>query len=254
MFSNAPQILQFPPVAAMWHRQDVREADVVAESLYDNESVFGLDEDRKPVPIAAALVGKVGYRFVPQHREPVIKDISKYWDPDKLVARSITGELTWDASIGCVTIDTPRTQAVIGFLGAASRELAATTFRSPTRFGAIYVTAMDGDASVKSARHLLVTAVGPVRNTGMKYTTTSRQSPLGTPYQRLDEVGKAPALLNAVTGSLAIRSDLAGRLKAWTLDVVGNRIREIPLAVESNAAILSMQAGYRTVYYELSTE
>jgi hypothetical protein len=254
MFSNAPQILQFPPVAAMWHRQDVREADIVAESLYDNETVFGLDEDRKPVPIAAALVGKVGYRFVSQHREPVVKDIGKYWDAEKLIARSITGELTWDASAGCVTIDTPRTQAVIGFLGAAPHELGPTTCRSPTRFGAIYVTAMDGDAPVKSARHLLVTAVGPARNTGMQYTTTSRQSPLGTSYQRLDEVGKAPALLNAVTGRLAIRSDLTGRLKAWTLDVVGNRIREVPLAIESNAAILNMQADYRTVYYELSTE
>lgn len=254
MFSNPPQILQFPAVAAMWHRRDVREADVVAESLYDNDTVFGLDEDRKPVPIAAALVGKVGYRFVTEHREPVVKDIGKYWDPEKLIARSITGELVWDASAGCVTIDTPRTQAVIGFLAAAPHELGATTFRSPTHFGAVYVTAMDGDAPVKSARHLLVTAVGPARNTGMQYTTTSRQSPLGTPYSRLEEVGKAPALLNAVTGRLAIRSDLAGRLKAWTLDVVGNRIREVPLAVESNAAILNMQADHKTVYYELSIE
>lgn len=254
MFGNPPQILQFPAVAAMWHRQDIREAEVVAESLYDQQTVFGLDEDRKRVPIVAALVGKVGYRFVPQSREPVVKDIRKYWDPEKRIARSITGELTWDASAGFVTIDTPRTQAVIGFLGARPHELAAVTLRSPTEFGAIYVTAMDGDAPVKSARRLLVTAVGPARNTGMEYTTTTQQSPLGTPYHRLDEVGKAPALLHAVTGRLEIRSDLSGRLKAWALDVVGNRIREVPLSVESNAAVLTMRADYRTVYYELSAE
>ena len=88
----------------------------------------------------------------------------------------------------------------------------------------------------------------------MVYTTTSRQSPFGTPYQRLDEVGNAPALLNAVTGRLAIHSDLAGRLKAWTLDVVGNRIREVPLAAEPDAVSLTMQADYKTVYYEFSTE
>jgi len=254
MFSNPPQILQFPAVAAMWHRQDIKEAELVAESLYDHQSVFGLDEDRKPVPIAAALIGKVGYRFVPQSREPVVKDIRKYWDPEKLIARSITGELTWNASAGCVTIDTPRTQAVIGFLSAHPHELAATTFRSPTKFGAIYVTAMDGDAPVRSARRLLVTAIGPARNTAMEYETTSQQSPLGTPYRRLREVGKAPALLHAVTGRLQIRSDLSGRLKAWTLDIVGNRIREVPLTTESNAAVLTMQADYKTVYYELSTE
>ncbi len=37
----------------MWLRQDVQEADLVAESLYDPESVFSLSEDRKPVPLAA---------------------------------------------------------------------------------------------------------------------------------------------------------------------------------------------------------
>ncbi len=88
----------------------------------------------------------------------------------------------------------------------------------------------------------------------MEYETTSQQSPLGTPYWRLREVGKGPALLQAVTGRLQIRSDLAGRLKAWALDIVGNRIREVPLAVESNATILTMQANYKAVYYELSTE
>jgi hypothetical protein len=88
----------------------------------------------------------------------------------------------------------------------------------------------------------------------MQYTTTSRQSPLGTPYSRLEEMGKAPALLNAVTGRLEIRSDLAGRLKAWALDVVGNRTREVPLSVESNATVLNMRADYKTVYYELSTD
>jgi len=254
MFSNPPQILQFPAVAAMWHRQDIKEAELVAESLYDHETVFGVDEDRKPLPIAAALVGKVGYRFVPQSRKPVVKDIRKYWDPDKLIARSITGELAWNASVGCVTIDTPRTQAVIGFLGTGPHELGTVTLRTPTDFGAIYVTAMDGDAPVKSARHLLVTAVGPARNTGMEYTTTSQQSSLGTPYWRLREVGKAPALLHAVSGQLEIRSDLAGWLKAWALDIVGNRTREVPLATESNAALLNMRTEYKTVYYEISMD
>ena len=40
----------------------------------------------------------------------------------------------------------------------------------------------------------------------MEYETTSQPSPLGTPYPRLREAGKAPALLEAVTGRLEIRS------------------------------------------------
>jgi hypothetical protein len=252
MLTNPPQILQFPAVAAMWHRGDIREADLMVESLYDDESVFGLNEDRKPVPIAAALIGKVGYRFVSKGREPVVRDIRPYWDAEKLIARSITGELTWNGSAGFVAVDTARTQAVIGFLHAAQHKLGATTLHSPTNFGAVYVTAMDAGAPIESARRLLVTAVGPAKNTGMEYETTWQQSPLGTPYWRLREAGKAPAVLEAVTGQIEIRSHLAGQLKAWALDVVGNRVREVPLTTASNSVILEMKPDYKAVYYEVS--
>jgi len=254
MLANPPQILQFPALAALWHRQDVREAELVAESLYDDETVFGLDEDRKPVPVAAALVGKVGYRFVHQRREPVVRDIRPYWDPQKLIARSITGELAWNASAGVVTVNAPRTQAVIGFLATAPHELTAVTLRSPTNFGAVYVTALDDAAPIASSRRLLVTAVGPARNTGMEYETTSQRSSLGTPYWRLREAGKAPALLEAVTGQIAIRSSLSGRFKAWKLDIVGRRVREVPLTSGSDTVTLNMQPDYGAVYYELSAE
>jgi hypothetical protein len=254
MLANPPQILQFPAVAAMWHRQDVREAELIAESLYDSESVFSVSEDRKPLPIAAALIGKVGYRFVTQYRESAVKDIRPYWDPDKRIARSITGELTWNASDGFVTVNTPRTQAAMGFLSTAPHELATVTLRSRTSFGAVYVTAMDAEAPIESARRLLVTAVGPARNTGMEYEATSQPSPLGTPYAHLRDAGKAPALLEAVTGQVEIRSRLAGQLKAWTLDVVGHRIREVPLSVKSGALVLDMQPQAKAVYYELATQ
>ena len=254
MLANPPQILQFPAVATMWHRQDVREADLVAESLYDKESVFGVDDDRKPLPIAAALIGKVGYRFVPQHREPVVKDIQPYWDPDKRIARSTTGELVWNASAGFVTVNTPRTQAVIGFLGTGPHALGTITLHSPTNFGAVYVTVMDAEPTIESAHRLLVTAVGPAKNTGMEYETTAQMSPLGVPYSRLRQAGTAPALLEAVTGQVEIRSRLAGQLKAWTLDVVGNRVREVPLAAKSDTVVLNMRPEAKTVYYDIATE
>ena len=143
---------------------------------------------------------------------------------------------------------------MIGFLGTGPHALATVTLRSPTNFGAVYVTAMDGDAVIESARRLLVTAVGPARNTGMEYETTSQSSSLGVPYSRLREAGKAPALLEAVTGQIEIRSRLAGQLKAWTLDVVGNRVREVPLATKADTVVLNMRPESKTVYYEMATE
>jgi hypothetical protein len=259
MLANPPQILQFPALATMWHRQDVREADLIAESLYTPETVFDPVEDRKPLPIAAALIGKVGYRFVEKPRKPVVKDLGRFWDPKQLTARSITGELAWNAADGVVTVDTPRTKAVIGFLGSQKQHdlgQGETVIQSPTRFGAIYVTAMDGDAPIRAARRLLVTAIGPARNTGMEYERTTETSRLG-PYWRLREAGRSPILLAAVTGDLSIQvqpPERAQRFKAWALDGVGKRVREVALTREAGRLHLALEPDAKAVYYEIAEE
>ena len=254
LFGNPPQMLQFPAIAAMWHRQDIKEAEVVAESLYDPQNVFAVTEDRKPLPIVAALVGKVGYRFVTESRPPVVKDIGRYWDAATLTARSITSELTWNGSNGVVTINTPRTQAVIGFRGWTRHTLNAVTIQSPTSFGALYVTAMDGDAPLESARRILVTAVGPARNTGMEYEVTAQASRVNAPYSRLRNVGTAPVLLEAVTGRIEIRSSRIEQLKAWKLDIVGKRLDPVPLTKQADGVTLTMRPDHQAVYYELAVE
>jgi hypothetical protein len=253
LFGNPPQILQFPAAALMWHRQDVKEAPLVAESLYDPESVFEWTEDRKPLPLAAALVGKVGYRFARERRRPVVKDLRKYWDPQTLTARSLTGELTWDAREGVVYVDTPRSQAVIGFLSVRPHRLRTIRLTSPNRFGAVYVTALSGHAPIGEARRLLVTAVGPARSAGMEYERTARMSRLG-PAWRLKSPGEGPALLEAIVGELRIRHRRAREFQAWSLDVTGKRRDLVPLAVDSGAVVLKLDAAHQTVYYELATD
>ncbi len=255
LFGNPPQILQFPALAAMWYRQDIREAELVAESLYDPETLYQWTEDRKPVPLWAALVGKVGYGFVEQSRQPVVRDIKKYWDASSLTARSITGELSWNASSGVVHVDTPRTQAVIGFLAAnMPHHLEAIHLTSTSQFGSLFVTTMDGLKPIRSARRLLITAVGPANNTGMEYEVTSEMSRLGSPFWHLKSEGRGPALLDAITGELRIRSNNPRHFKCWTLDVTGRRVRQIPVKNESNEIVLEMRAEHKTVYYELAAQ
>jgi hypothetical protein len=230
----------------------VAEADIVAESLVDEDGVFTLAEDRKPVPIAAALVGKVGYRFVGQKRPAVVKDMAPYWDAGKRIARSLTGELTWNAADGFVRINTSGTQAVIGFLSTEPHEFMDVRLESATRFGAVYVTAMDGMEPIRRARRILVTAVGPARNTGMEYEPTAQKSQFDGLFRRLKTAGTAPALIEAVTGSMRIRSGQARGIKAWTLDTAGNRVREVPLQSSGGWIRLDLKPEYETVYYELS--
>jgi hypothetical protein len=244
LFGNPPQILQFPAAAARWHRRDVKEAGLVAESLYDPESVFEWTEDRKPLPVAAALVGKVDYRFVQQPRKAVAKEIAKFRRPETLTARSITGELKWDAHHGVVHIDAPRSQVLVGFPSAQTHDLAAISLKSANAFGTVYVTEMSGDAPVRSAQRLLVTAVGPAWTHGMEYEKASRMSRLG-PAWHLKSLGEGPAMLEAISGELGIRNSHARSMKAWTLDVTGKRCRQIPVVVDSGAVVLKLQPNTR---------
>ncbi|MBN1199998.1 MAG: beta-galactosidase [Bacteroidales bacterium] len=256
LFGNPPHILQFPAAMAMWYRGDVKEAEVVAEVVHDAETIFETTEDRKPLPLPAALIGKVGYRFVEDAsaHTPVVKDISRYWDPETLTARSITGELVWNGSAGVVVVNTARTQAAVGFLDNGPQDLKDTKISSTTPFGALWVTAKDGELPVSSARHILVTAVGPAKNTGMKYEMTGRKTRLGHPYARLTDMGTPPILLEAVTGTVEIQNSNSSSMKAWALNVVGERMREVPLKKEPGRVILKMDPGYKTVYYEISVD
>jgi hypothetical protein len=254
LLANPPQLLQFPAVAAMWHRKDVKEAKLVAEAAYNLEDLLEPTGDRKPLPWPAAWVGKVGYRFLRRRRKAVTRDIGPYWDERSLTARSMTGQLCWDAGAGVVTIDAPRTQAVIGFLNARRHVLDCVTLASPTPFGAVYVTSLEDRRAISSARRLLVTAVGQARNTGMEYEPTDqRDEHQGSPLWRLKDEGREPILLRAIAGELAVRSRHARRMKAWALDVNGKRRRQVPLEASDEAVVLRLGRAYEAVYYELAT-
>ncbi len=253
MLANPPQLLQFPAVATMWHRRDVREGELVAEALYGPDDLFRSAGDLKPAPWPAALVGKVGYRFADEDREPIAADVAPCWDEESRTAHSMTGELRWNAADGVVTVDTPRTQAAIGFLSRAPIELGSVLLEIAAPYGAVYVTSLEDDEPIHASRRILVTAVGPARNTGMQYETTGETARHhGSPLWRLKDEGHEPILLRAVVGDLTIWSEHAESLRAWSLDVNGKRVKAVPLRVMDGGVSLRLEHSHAAVYYELA--
>jgi hypothetical protein len=255
LLSNAAQLLQFPAAATLWHRQDVKEARLVGETLYGFDDLFELAGDERPLPPEAALIGKVGYRFTPSGRAGVTEDVMRHWDAKALTARSMTGELIWNAGEGVVTIDTPRSQAAIGFLSTTQQRLSNVMVTTPTPFAAVWVTAAEREKPIVDATRLFITAVGSMKNTGMEYEQTAQMAPgRDAPLWHLKDDGNSPILIQAVQGEVRVLTHEAARLKAWALDLNGRRRAPIEVFVEGYFVRVPLSPSYRTVYYELAVE
>ena len=154
-----------------------------------------------------------------------------------------------------MTVETARTEAWIGFVGGAVRRLSAAALETSTPFGAVYLTALDGQQAIPDARHILVTAVGRARNHGMAYGHAAGAGGDATGRMwHLQAVGEKPIMLQAVVGSVRVRTAHWSDLKAWELDNTGRRRGSIQLTRDNGFVTLPMQPRWAVVYYELSTE
>ena len=110
---------------------------------------------------------------------------------------SDTGELAWYTGLphmGEVTIDTPRTQGLIGFTaeGKATSHLAAGVRNG---FATILLTSLDEKPVATSSRMLLV-AGGTVQNSGQVWNAARTE---------VSNFGGSPTLIEQVTGNVTLR-------------------------------------------------
>jgi hypothetical protein len=112
---------------------------------------------------------------------------------------SDTGELTWHHSQkgnGLVTVETEKSQALIGFVKDNNRELKNLSAAVENEFCSIILTSLDGQPISSSGRLLLV-ATARLANTKMTWNE-SRTS--------LSDWGAAPTLIEPVKGKVTLRN------------------------------------------------
>jgi hypothetical protein len=163
--------------------------------------------------------------------------------------RSDTGELTWRADgkgSGWVTVDTARSQALVGHLaqsGVQTRNLGADI---ETPFCALTLSALD-DKPVASSSRLLLTATARVANTGMVWNE-KRTS--------LESWGKAPARIEPVLGrARLVGLEPARALAAQPLDSAGEPAGQ-SLALKRTGADWSLELNQPlpTIWHVITVE
>ena len=176
---------QFPALALMYRRGDVQEADrVVLDALNMDEQcnfkgsaaiqVQALDELRKKdVPRGGVLagqsvsaidplaffVGRVERSFEAPLEQAMARELSPFIDHQAKTIRSMTGELDWDYGQGFITLKTPRSQGVAGFVAKAGRvDLGDVVIESHSDYAVIVVVALD-DQPLASSQRILIQAM-----------------------------------------------------------------------------------------------
>lgn len=206
------KLAQLTAAGLMWHRHDVAAARETLVRNYSHDEIIeamrltqwkhrpffkpGFElttplEHATRWQLTEALAGTAEVRPA-KYPNPYIKP-----QPAEIV--SDTGELGWrhtDESRGVITLATPRSQSLIGFVrgsGETTPHLAADVTND---FCVLTLTALDEHTIAQSQKLLLVATTGAAVNTGQQFAEDG---------QTLAEWGKGPVLMEPVKGSVTLR-------------------------------------------------
>lgn len=227
-FDISQHPVKMPELAAgalMFVRGDVRTARAVVARTYTGQQVF----DSMLLPASDRPYFTPGFPLqLPLEEEmrigsfdgPETQRFSAGASADPI--RSDTGELAWYHSgpqTGLVTVDTARTQVLIGFLNAhSSAESKADTNLAAeveNAFCMIQISSLDNRPIARSTRMLLVTG-GPVENSGERWNA------VGT---AVTNWGGSPTRIEPVRGTLILRHlDGARAVQIEAMDGAGQPI------------------------------
>ena len=242
-----------PAVAAMFLRGDVKAARqlVVGEMGAEKEadllrraSAWSLvDAANVGVPREASLIHRVALAT------EGVRPPAGALRPDEAKVegnefRSDTGELLWNLSSakrGVITVNTPKSKAVIGYGGGKKFALGDMTIEPgqglQDGWSAISATDMDGKG------RWLVTVTGYAANTDMKWHNAEKNT-VGRDW------GHAPSRVEGVPVKITLAS-AAARVEAWSLDERGQRLQKLVVGSDGGKATLDLGPQWRTLWYEV---
>ena len=244
---------QFPALAFAIHKGHIKESPPVAarrlsladlftgtDALHQDFTKGGYDAktlvNAGGVPPEFFAIGRVTVAFDGGKSEQAEWD--KSWTPDAKTIRSITGELLWDYGRELITVESAKTQAVIGKAGGKEISLPAVSVKCETPFVSLIFTPLD-DRPLNDSAHILITALARDKQSGTRYNED------GT---RLEAVGTAPLLLEPVQATIKFRR--GSPTKVRPLDHYGVPSEQsVPIGADGTIAI---DGRYRAYYYEVT--
>jgi hypothetical protein len=142
------------------------------------------------------------------------------------------------------TVDSPRSQVMVGFLGGRKVELPGWQVqmaKTANSFAALTLTAMDGQP-IRQSRSLLLTAVGKVENKGMQWN--AERTSVGRNW------GTGPTRAEGIPATVSIETQ-ARSATVYVLDSAGRRQRRLDATLAGGRLTFSIGPACRTLWYEI---
>lgn len=225
------KMTQLAAGALMFLRPDISPARTVIERSYTREQVIeGLRLSRSEAPF---FTPGFPIRLALQHGTRIASfdgppGAAKYPGHDENPIASDTGELAWyspEREDGVVTVNSPRSQALIGFVKANPKTTDNLAAAIENDFAAITLCSLDGEP-VSGASRLLLSTGAKVANQGLVWNATRT---------RVTATGGPPVLIETVTGVITLRNlEGASSVDAAPLNSGGKPAGETVRAVRSS--------------------
>jgi hypothetical protein len=162
--------------------------------------------------------------------------------------KSDTGQLVWRTGTnqtGLVTIDSPRSQGLVGYVKANNQQVSNLSADVKNDFCAIVVNSLESKP-ISRASKLLLTACVRVENTGMQWDAQRT---------RVTERGGSPTLIEPLTGTITLRNlKPATEVSAIALDGSGRPIGDPIIARKTDAGWEIPVGEPVTTWYEVNVE
>lgn len=240
-------IAVMPILARAVYRGDIQEGEkgYYVKRFYENDAI----QRRGQVDTFNARYGIAGKSslafddicFNPDYTD---NDVIKIVEAGKKSGRymSYTDEFLVDYNKKISYINTPRTQAIAGYVGKETTELDGVIFDmdSQNNHGSVYVQSLTDDAITDSDSLIFVYAADN-RNTGQKMSTDGRV---------VENGGKGPVQVQPMYGRVTLKS--MDDYNIYLLDFNGQRVSERKAQHDENGlAYFEVYKEDRTFYYEI---
>lgn len=246
------KIPQLAVGALIFQRGDVSAARQTVERTYSREQVY--ETLRMPAseapyftpgfPLSIALQHRMRIRSLEGEGKPTEKVTAEQANP----IVSDTGELAWYVSpkqTGMITVETERSQALIGFVQANGKALKNLSANVRNRFCSIVLSSLDAKPLSQTGR-MLLTAGARVVNTGATWNKS---------HTALTNWGGSPTLIEPVTGTITLRNlDAAAVVTVVALDGAGRRMHETVRVQRTEEGWQITVGEPATTWYEVSVK